>query len=154
MFSLGFFGTHAAMYMDIATLFFALLPFGLAFAIFLAIKKYYEAHYKVNLLLYVATLLVVILFEVGVRVDGGFLAFMEQSRANYAFLVTFLSIHILIALIGVVLWSILIYSAVKEFRLKSAPIVKSHKRLGKIVFTLMSIACFMGVGIYYMLFLF
>ncbi|MBA3027110.1 MAG: DUF420 domain-containing protein [Sulfurimonas sp.] len=152
MFETGFLGTSAPFYMDLVTLYFAILPLLMGSAIFVAVKKRYELHYKMQLSIFVLTLLVVGVFEVGVRISGGFSAFMEQSNANTTFMIIFLLIHILIALATVVLYSILIYSAIKQFRLKSAPIVKSHKKLGMIVFFGMSITSFMGVMIYYLLF--
>lgn len=152
MFETGFLGTSAPFYMDLVTLYFGILPFLMGSAIFMAVKKRYELHYKMQLSIFVLTLIVVGIFEVGVRISGGFSAFMEQSNANMTFMIIFLVIHILIALVAVVLYSILIYSGVKEFRLKSAPIVKSHKKLGMLVFLGMSITSIMGVMIYYFLF--
>jgi putative membrane protein len=152
MFETGFLGTSAPFYMDLVTFYFGILPLLMGTAIFMAVKKRYELHYKMQLSIFVLTLLVVGVFEVGVRISGGFSAFMEQSNANATFMIIFLLIHILIALATVVLYSILIYSAVKEFRLKSAPVVKSHKKLGILVFLGMSVTSFMGVTIYYFLF--
>jgi putative membrane protein len=152
MFETGFLGTSAPFYMDLVTFYFGILPLLMGSAIFMAVKKRYELHYKMQLSIFILTLLVVGVFEVGVRISGGFSAFMEQSNANATFMLVFLVVHILIALATVVLYSILVYSAIKEFRLKSAPIVKSHKKLGMIVFLGMSITSFMGVTIYYLLF--
>ncbi|MBU1927736.1 DUF420 domain-containing protein [bacterium] len=152
MFETGFLGTSAPFYMDLVTFYFGILPLLMGSAIFVAVKKRYELHYKMQLVIFVFTLLVVGVFEVGVRISGGFSAFMEQSNANETFMIIFLLIHILIALATVVLYSILIYSAVKEFRLKSIPIVKSHKKLGMLVYLGMSITSIMGVMIYYFLF--
>ncbi|MDD2789634.1 MAG: DUF420 domain-containing protein [Sulfurimonas sp.] len=154
MFETGFLGTSAPFYMDFITLYFAVLPFLMGVGIFMAVKKRYELHYKMQLAIFVVTLLVVGIFEVGVRISGGFSAFMQQSNANETFMIIFLVIHILIALVAFVLYSVLMYSAVKEFRLKSTPVVKSHKKLGMIVFAGMSITSLMGVMIYYFLFVF
>jgi putative membrane protein len=152
MFETGFLGTSAPFYMDLVTFYFGILPLLMGSAIYMAVKKRYELHYKMQLSIFVLTLFVVGVFEVGVRISGGFSAFMEQSNVNATFMLIFLVVHILIALVSVVLYSILIYSAIKEFRLKSAPIVKSHKKLGMAVFLGMSITSIMGVTIYYFLF--
>jgi len=154
MFESGFLGTSAPFYMDLVTLYFGVLPLLMGIAIFMAVQKRYELHYKMQLSIFIVTLLIVGVFEVGVRVSGGFSAFMEQSNANTTFMIIFLLVHILIAIATVVLYSILIYSAIKEYKLKSAPIVKSHKKLGKLVFLGMSITSFMGVLIYYFLFIY
>jgi putative membrane protein len=154
MLETGFLGTNAPFYMDVITCYFAILPFLMGSAIFMAIKKRYELHYKMQLFIFVCTFLIVGVFEIGVRISGGFSAFMEQSNVNATFMLIFLGVHILIALITVVLYSILVYSAIKKFRLKSVPIVVSHKKLGIFVFFGMSITSLMGVMIYYFLFLY
>lgn len=152
MFETGFLGTSAPFYMDLVTFYFGILPLLMGSAILMAVKKRYELHYKMQLTIFVFTLLVVGIFEVGVRISGGFSAFMEQSNANETFMIIFLLVHILIALATVVLYSILIYSAIKQFRLKSRPIVTSHRKLGMLVYLGMSITSLMGVTIYYFLF--
>jgi len=154
MFELGFFDTKAPLYMDIITLYFALLPFFMGSAIFMAIKKRYEAHYRMQILIFIITLVIVGIFEVGVRVSGGFNAFMQQSNADYLSMIIFLVFHILVAFASVVLYSILIYSSFKQFRLKSEPLVKSHKKLGIVVFSGMSLTSVSGVMIYYFLFMY
>ena len=73
MFEAGFLGTKALIYMDIITIYFGLLPFLMASAIYMAIKKRYKLHYKMQLSIFIMTLIVVTLFEVGVRISGGFL---------------------------------------------------------------------------------
>jgi len=154
MLGTGFLGTNAPFYMDLVTCYFAILPLLMGSAIFMAMKKRYELHYKMQLSIFLFTLFIVGLFEIGVRISGGFSAFMAQSHVNATFMLIFLGIHILIALITVVLYSILVYSAIKKFRLKSASIVASHKKLGIFVFFGMSITSLMGVMIYYFLFLY
>ncbi|MBD3823692.1 MAG: DUF420 domain-containing protein [Epsilonproteobacteria bacterium] len=152
MFETGFFGTQAPLYMDVVTLFFALLPILLGIGIVLAVKKNYETHYRFQLTTFIVTLLMVVLFEVGVRLSGGFALYVEQANVNATFLTLYLIAHILVALLSVIGWTILIYSAVKEYRLKAPAIVKSHKKLGKLVFLGMSITSYSGVGVYYFLF--
>jgi len=154
MFEDGFLETGAPMYMDIITLYFGLLPLLMGSAILLAVQKKYELHYKAQVTIFVITLLVVGLFEVGVRVSGGFSAFMQESNAHYTFMIVFLVIHIIIALISVVLYSLLIYSAVSEYRLHNTPVVKSHKKLARVVYIGMTMTSLTGVMIYYLLFVF
>ena len=154
MFELGFFGTNAPLYMDIITLYFGLLPLLMGVAIYQAVKKRFELHYRMQTTIFVMTLLIVGVFEVGVRVSGGFNAFMEQSNADYLYMLIFLILHILVAFGSVILYSLLMYSSFKEFRLKSEPVVKSHKKLGRVVYLGMSVTSISGVLIYYFLFVF
>ena len=154
MFELGFLGTKALMYMDVITLYFGVLPFLMASAIYMAIKKRYKLHYKMQLSIYVLTLIVVAIFEIGVRISGGFSAFMEQSNANYSYMLIFLVIHVLVAILSVVLYSILIYSSTQQYIFKKEPLASNHKKMGQVVFFGMSITSIMGILIYYFLFMY
>jgi len=154
MFELGFFGTSAPLYMDVITLYFALLPFLMAFGIYMALKKKFELHFKMQMATYMITLLIVILFEVGVRLSGGFSFFMQHSHVNYNFMIIFLLIHIIIAFVSVSAYSLLIYSSIREFRLKKEALIKNHKKFGMLVYLGMSLTSITGVMIYYFLFIY
>ena len=152
MFEAGFFGTNAPMYMDIITLYFFTLPFLMGSAIFMAIKKRYELHKKMQMAIFVVTILIVILFEVGVRFSGGFDTFMRYSSADYTYMIIFLILHVLVAIMSVILYSVLIYTALKESKIQNKHI--SHKKLGKVVYAGMSITSLSGLLIYYYLFIY
>ena len=154
MFSLGFLGTSAPFYMDFITVYFALLPIFMFLSIFLAMKKKYDMHFVSQLVLFVVTLVVVVLFEVGVRVSDGFIEFMKNAHVSYGFMITFLIVHVSIALASVVLWSALLYGAVKSYKLENNGVSASHKKVGQFVFLGISVASYMGVGVYYFLFLY
>ncbi len=154
MFEAGFLGTKALMYMDIITIYFGLLPFLMASAIYMAIKKRYKLHYKMQLSIFALTLIIVIIFEVGVRISGGFSAFMEESNASYTYMLMFLVIHVLGAILSVVLYSILIYSSTQQYIFKKEPFASNHKRMGQVVFFGMTITSIMGILIYYFLFMY
>ncbi len=152
MFELGFFGTKAPLYMDIITLYFTLLPFLMGSAIYMAIKKRYRLHKRMQTAIYVATLLIVALFEVGVRFSGGFDFFMKHSNADYTYMIIFLIVHVIIAIVSVVLYSVLIYNALKDSNIGAEYL--SHKKLGIIVYAGMSVTSIMGALIYYYLFVY
>ena len=148
------FTTQPPLYMNIITIYFMALPFLMAGAIFAAIKKKFDLHYRLQLAIFSVTLLVIIIFEVGVRLSGGFSAFMQTSNANMTYMSLFLALHILIALVSVVLYFLVIYSAYREFRLHKEPLVKNHKFLARVVFLGMSVTSIMGTAIYYFLFIY
>jgi len=154
MFETGFLGTKAPFFMDFITVYFAVLPILVGLSIFAVIKKQYELHYKMQLTTFIITLFVVTVFEVGVRVFGGFTKFMETANVNQTFMVTLLTIHIFIAVSTVILWSSLIYGAVKQVKIENKTMQKSHKKFGKILFFAISITSFLGVLIYYLLFIY
>jgi len=146
MFQTGFLGTVAPLYMDIITLYFGVLPFLMGSAIYMAMKKKHALHKRMNLSIYIVTLLIVVFFEVGVRLSGGFAYFMQESNAQYAFLFTFLLFHILVAFVSVVAYSLLIYKTVTK--------LQNHKKFGQLVYLGMTITSISGVMIYYFLFIY
>ena len=154
MFSSGFLGTSAPFYMDFITVYFALLPILMFLSIRFAVKKDFDKHYMSQLILFVVTLVVVVIFEVGVRVSDGFIEFMKNAHISYGFMVTFLIVHVSIALVSVVLWSALLYGAIKSYKLENNGVSSSHKKVGKYVFLGLTIASYMGVGVYYLLFIY
>ena len=154
MFGSGFLGTQAPFYLDVITVYFALLPFLMFLSISFAIKKDYNKHFVSQLILFAVTLVVVVVFEVGVRISGGIMEFMKSANISYGFMITFLIVHVSIALASVVVWSALLYGAIKSYRLESTGVSASHKKVGRYVFLGMSISSFMGVAIYYMLFIY
>ncbi len=154
MFEAGFLGTKAPFYMDLITIYFGLLPFLMGSAIVMAMKKKFDLHYKMQLGTFIVTLIVVVIFEVGVRISGGFNEFMNESNANYSAMAIFLGIHVVVAVISVVMWAILIYSAIREYKFHKKPIIRSHAKFGRWIYVGMSATAVMGVVIYYFLFAF
>ncbi len=152
MFEAGFLGTNAPMYMDIITLYFTLLPLLMGSAIYMAIKKRYTLHKRMQTMIYIATLLIVALFEVGVRFSGGFDFFMKHSNADYTYMIVFLIVHVIVAIVSVVLYSVLIYNALKDSNIGVEYL--SHKKLGIIVYIGMTLTSIMGALIYYYLFVY
>lgn len=153
MFEAGFLGTAAPTYMDIVTIFFGMLPFLMGYAILMAIRKRFALHHALQLIIFAVNLVVVVIFEIGVRISGGFDTFMLDSSANYTSLVTFLIVHIIIAVISVVLWATLIYKSVKGYNSHTF-MAKPHKQLAKIVYAGMTITSISGIMIYYFLFMY
>lgn len=153
LFSKGFLGTSAPFYLDFATVYFAILPFLLAFSIYLAAKKEYKKHFISQAIILGVTLVVVVIFEIGVRIDGGFLEYSKNSNISYDFLLTFLIIHILIAIFAVGGWLYLFISTYKAYKNNSLD-TKKHKKIGKAIFIALTISSIMGIFIYLFLFSF
>lgn len=152
----GFLGTRAAFYMDVVTLYFALLPFLVALAIRFAVRGNHRAHYKSQMAILAVTLLLVVIFEIGVRIGGGFLQYARESGVNYPFMVAFLVVHIIVAMVTVGSWGHLIYTARRAY-LEEGPAAaafRNHKKTGRRVFAGIALTSAMGVAIYLFLFLF
>jgi len=152
----GFLGTRAAFYMDFVTLYFAVLPFLVAFAVRFAVRGDYLAHYRSQLFILTVTLSVVVVFEIGVRIGGGFLEYARYSALPFGFLVAFLIVHILVAIVTVGAWLFLVYSARAAYIAEghTAAYFIEHRRLGRRVFAGIALTSLMGVMIYLFLFVF
>ena len=152
LFKAGFLGTKALMYMDIVTLYFAVLPLLLGGSIYLAIRGNYQRHYQSQLLLLTMTVIMVLIFETGVRLSGGFALYAPQSTWSYDFLLIFLMIHILIALLAVGGWIYLIVSSYKLYINNTLTNHRKHRRMGRWIYTALTITSIMGCSIYLFLF--
>ncbi len=154
MFEAGFLGTRAPFFMDLVTLYFALLPFLVAISVYFAVKKNYMLHFRSQMAVFALTMVMVVVFEIGVRVDGGFNAYMQDSGVNYGWALAYLVIHVLFALATVVAWGITIYSSFKAFREEGigAPYFREHKKRARWVFLAIIITSVMGTSMYPILF--
>ena len=156
LFNPGFLGTSAPLYMDAVTIYFAIFPILMAYTIYLAIKKRYKEHFISQAILLVVTVSIVIVFEIGLRISGGFIEYAKYSDVSRTFMVSFLIIHIVIAVIALISWVYLFITSVKLYKNKQLEHIKNsnHRKLGKLVFLGLTISSFMGVCIYLFLFLF
>lgn len=147
----GFFGTRALWFMDLVTLWFALLPFLLGGAIALVRAGRHRLHTRVQTVLFAVTLVMVVLFEVGVRMTGGYATYVESSTVQYCDMFAFLFIHIIVAIISVLLWVWLLVSAHRAYR-QTQNVAPLHKKLGKFLFAGLTLTSWMGIAIYVILF--
>lgn len=151
-FESGFLGTRALMYMDIVTLYFAILPFLLGFSIYQAIRNNIKLHYQSQFFILAMTIVMVLIFEIGVRLSGGFVEYAKQSPLSYDFLLLFLVIHILIALMAVGGWIYLIISTYKSYQNGTIENSTKHRKIGKWIFGALTLTSLMGCSIYLFLF--
>lgn len=151
MFEAGFLGTRALWFMDLVTLWFAVLPFLMALAILFAVLKKVVLHMRLQTILFVITLLMVVVFEVGVRLTGGFAAYAQNSTLAIEALSVLLAVHIFIAVAAVGGWSWLLIDSVRRYRAAGA-VSAAHKRYGRWVFAGMTTTSVLGVLIYVLLF--
>ena len=148
MFEPGFLGTRAPFFMDFVTLIVSLLPFLVASAIYLAKNKKYKFHAYAQVLIFAFSVIVLVYFEMGVRMGGGFNFFMKESNVshNYAFIV--LIFHIIIATISLVFWATTIFMAKKQLQLKK------HKKAGLITFVGVVMTSLTGIWVYFLMFVY
>jgi len=156
MFSKGFLGTKAPFFMDSVTLIVALLPILVGISIFLAKSKKYKMHGFSQVLLFITTLVVVFYFEYGVRVAGGFNAFMENSSVDYSYSLIVLIGHILISVVMLYLWAKTLFLGAINFKSYNLPGRYSieHKKLAKKSFLFIVLSSLTGLWVYALLFIF
>ena len=145
MFETGFLGTRAPFFMDFVTLVVAFLPFLMFGAIKLARAKKYKFHSFAQILLFVVSIVIFTYFEVGVRVGGGFNAFMDGSSVSHNYALYVLVLHVIIAIVTLGLWTITITRNKKRFK---------HKIFGMFTFLGITATSFSGIWVYLLLFVF
>ncbi len=155
MFEVGFLGTRSPLFMDILTLYFALVPFLVGSSIYFAVKRKLLWHIYSQNVIFMMTLVMVVFFEIGVRVDGGFNAYMQESSFSYEAVLVYLLIHILFAVVTMIAWGITIYSSYKAFRTEGihTSYFKKHRKRARWVFLAIVLNSILGVSMYPILFM-
>lgn len=156
MFQTGFLGTKAPLFMDMVTIIVALLPLLVYGAILLARKGMYLLHTIVQNFIFVFSVVVVAYFELGVRVGGGFDAFMSESGVEYSYALIVLLVHIFIAVVTLFYWSRTIITGNIGFKRGDLPgrASLSHKVLALKSVVGITLTSFTGIWVYLLLFVF
>ena len=156
MFEAGFLGTRAPFFMDVVTLIVACLPLLVYMAILFAKNKKYKLHAVVQNLIFVFSVVVIGYFEMGVRVGGGFNAFIAGSGVSHTYASIILGVHIIIATIALFYWTLIIIYANYEFKKQLLPgrASRSHKILAIKTFTGIVFTSFSGIWVYLLLFVY
>ena len=156
MFKDGFLGTSAPFFMDSVTLIVALLPLLLLLSIQFAKNGKIKLHLFSQLFIFIFSILVIIYFEYGVRVGGGFDFFMKGSKVSHNYAFTVLIVHIIIATIMLFVWSKTVISGLINYRNGKLPGKKSkeHKKNAFRAFIWISLTSLTGIWVYMLLFMF
>ncbi len=148
----GFLGTRALFFMDVVTLYFAILPFLLGMSIRQAVIGNITLHFRSQMAILCLTVVMVIIFELGVRISGGFIEYVKFSPISYDFFLIFLAVHIFVALMSVGGWIYLIITSYKTYSQYGRDGMKQHRRMGKWIFAALTLTSLMGCSIYLFLF--
>ncbi len=156
MFQNGFLGTRAPFFMDFVMIMVALLPMLVMGAISMAKVKEYKLHAIAQNIIFVISVIVVGYFEYGVRVGGGFDAFMEGSHASHSYALYVLIFHIAVALISLVIWVKTLWSARVATKNNNLPgsYSQTHKKAGQLTFFGIFMTAFTGLWVYILLFVY
>lgn len=148
----GFLGTRALFFMDMVTLYFAILPFLLGLSIRQAVIGKITLHFRSQIVILLLTIIMVIIFELGVRISGGFIEYIKFSTISYDFFLMYLAVHIFVALMSVGGWIYLIITSYKTYRKYGRDGMGQHRRMGKWIFAALTLTSLMGCSIYLFLF--
>lgn len=156
LFTSGFLGTRAPLFMDIVSVIVAALPFLIYGAISLAKKKNYQAHESVQKILFIVTVIVVAFFEFGVRMEGGYKNLMEGSSVGHNYFVYVLIFHIIISVITLILWVMTLSLAKRHKKQSTLPGSYSivHKKYGQRTFIGIILTMLTGAWVYALLFVY
>jgi len=156
MFEAGFLGTKAPLFMDFVTLIVAFLPILVYGAILFAKKRMYKIHMILQNIIFIFSVFVLVYFEVGVRVGGGFEAFISESEVSYTYALIILLIHILIAIVMLFYWIATIFTGNYHYKKGTLPgrNSKLHRNLAVKTFIGIIFTSFSGVWVYLLLFVF
>ncbi|MBD3788980.1 MAG: DUF420 domain-containing protein [Campylobacterales bacterium] len=156
MFEAGFFGTRAPFFMDVVTLIVALLPLLVATAILFAKREKYALHAFAQTVIFVVSVIVVGYFEYGVRLGGGYNAFIQDVNVSHTYALWVLIIHILIAVVTLLIWIWTLRTARNDYQRKTLPGMNRayHKKMGIRTFIGIVLTSLTGIWVYLLLFLF
>ena len=156
MFEAGFLGTRAPFFMDMVTLIVACLPLLVYVAILFAKSKKYKLHALLQNVIFLFSVVVIAYFELGVRVGGGFKAFLVGSGVSHTYASVVLGVHIFIATVTFFYWILIMIRANYEFVKKFIPgrASNAHKILAIKTFTGIIFTSFSGIWVYLLLFVY
>lgn len=156
LFTSGFLGTRAPLFMDIVSVIVAVLPFLIFWAISLAKKGNYSAHESVQKFLFIVTVIVVAFFEFGVRMEGGYKNLMEGSSVGHNYFIYVLIFHIIISVITLIIWVKTLYTGKRYKKQSALPGLYSeaHKKDGQRTFIGIILTMLTGAWVYALLFVF
>ena len=147
MLEVGFLGTRAPFFMDFATVIVALLPFLMMIGISLIALRN-KAHSIAQAVLFIVSVVVLICFEIGVRVGGGFEVFMEGSSISHDNAYIVLIAHILVSLFTMFIWAFTLIKAKKYAHAHE----HKHTKMGNITFFGVIFTSILSIWVYRLLF--
>jgi len=148
----GFLTDKSPLFLDISTIYFFLLPFFLFLSIRQAIRGEYKKHINSQIAIFIVSMIMIVVFEYGMRLHGGFFILMKQSQFEYTPLLVFLLIHIVIATVTILAWVYLIFTSYMSY--KKDQFILHHAKLARYTVGGICITTTMGIMIFFAIFVF
>ena len=152
MLETGFLTDKSPLFLDISTIYFFLLPFFLFLSIRQAIRGEYKKHINSQIAIFIVSMIMIVVFEYGMRLHGGFFILMKQSQFEYTPLLVFLLIHIVIATVTILAWVYLIFTSYMSY--KKDQFILHHAKLARYTVGGICITTTMGIMIFFAIFVF
>ncbi len=143
--------------MDFVTLIVACLPLLVGMAISFARHQKYSLHSMLQTVILIVSVIVVGYFEYGVRLGGGYEAFVQGIHVSHNYLLVVLTLHILISVITLGIWASTLVSARRSSvrgGLLPGPDSVLHKKAGIRSFIGIALTSLTGIWLYLLLFVF
>jgi putative membrane protein len=141
--------------MDFVMIMVALLPLLVLLAISFAKKRNYRLHGLTQSILYVVAVIVVGYFEYGVRLGGGYEAFVKNTHVSHNYIFVVLMVHIVISVITLGIWASTLIRARKDYESGlPGPYSRSHKKAGFRTFIGIALTSLTGIWVYLLLFVY
>jgi len=156
MFQLGFLGTKAPFFVDITVIFMVLLPFLVAFAIWLAIKEHHSIHIKMQITLFLITLILLVYSVYNIYFVIGFNHYIQNSSINSNLVLYFSIFYMVIELFTIIMWYYTIKFAIADSQRRALPGLYSlsHKKSGRVSAFLIILTSIIYIALYSILFIF
>jgi hypothetical protein len=151
----GFLGTRASLMLDVLVLAMLVVVVVLSWSVYqVKFRQRYALHKWTQVTLGVALLVVVVLFEVDVRLHGWESRAAGGAEHAPAIVWYSLSIHLVFAVSSIVLWPVTIILALRNFPNPPHPSTHSriHVPLARLSAAVMVITAFTGWTFYYLAF--
>lgn len=149
----GFLGTPASLMLDVVVCSLIVVVPALLFSIYVVrYRKAYQLHKRLQITLFWVLAVAVTLFEVDMRLSGGFWKMAEGSRYfDTAFLKWLLWVHLFFSITTAVLWVVTFVTAIKKFPNPPGPgaFSRTHLLLGRIAVIDMVATVVTGLMVYY-----
>jgi putative membrane protein len=156
MFQSGFLGTEAPFFMDITIIYMVLLPFLVVLAIWIAIKEYHSIHIKMQIILFIITLMLFIYSIYNISFVVGFSSYVQNRQIDSSFLLYFSIFYIAVESVTIIIWYYTIKFAIADRQRRALPGLYSvsHRKSGRVSAVLIIFASIVYISLYVMLFIF
>lgn len=149
----GFLGTPASLMLDVVVCSLIVVVPALLYSIYVVrYKRNYLLHKRLQITLFWVLAVAVTLFEVDMRLSGGFWEMAAQSRyIDTAFLKWLLRVHLFFSITTAVLWVVTFVTAMKKISNPPGPggFSRAHLLMGRIAVIDMVATVVTGLMVYY-----